>query len=249
MPTSTVPHALATATGRTLAGGLGAVAAITRRKPLHARGHTHRGILTIDAPLPDLDVPLLADRGLHPCVIRLSRAMSTPEGWWDIGGFALRVDGAGPGSEPADLLFASTGTGRLGRHVLRFTRRPLREPMSTLLPVRAGESSLLLLVRPHGPSADGGVEGRSDAPHPMQFELSAGLDDGSWRPVGLIGIGLPVDDASPRFDPLVRRLDGTVPPTWVTALREPAYRVARRLGRRAPSGCQRRPAQRHTASC
>ena len=34
------------------------------------------------------------------------------------------------------------------------------------------------------------------------------------------------------FDPSVRRLEGTSPPTWVTALREPAYRLARRLGRR-----------------
>ncbi len=233
MSTTTVAPALATPLGHVLAGALGLVAALTG-KPLHAKGHTHRGILTVDAPLEHSALPLLAERGLHPCIIRLSRAMSTPEGWWDIGGLALRIDGAGPARGPADLLFASTGTGRLGRHLLRPTRQPLQEPMSTLLPVRAGSSSMLMLVRPYGDTTGGGSQERSGGhPHPMQFQLSVGLDDGGWRPVGLIGIGRELEDASPRFDPLVRRLDGTVPPTWVTALREPAYRTARRLGRHA----------------
>lgn len=92
--------------------------------------------------------------------------------------------------------------------------------MTTLLPVRAGASSLLLLVRP--------LAGRAQ----QEFELSVGLDGADWSPVGIIEIGIEMAGASPRFDPLVRRLEGTSPPTWVTALREPAYRLARRLGRR-----------------
>lgn len=231
VPTTTLVNALSSAAGRTLAGGLGAVAAVTRRKPLHAKGHTHHAVLTVDPPLERSDVPLLAERGVHPCIVRLSRAMSTPEGFWDIGGFALRIEGAGPEGGPADVLFASTGTGRLGRHVLRLTRQPLHEPMTTLLPVRAGDSSLLLLVQPHDSSAAGGDAGSSTQTHPMQFEICAVLDEGDWQRVGLIEVGLEIDGASPRFDPFVRRLEGTVPPTWVTAMREPAYRVARRLGR------------------
>lgn len=241
MPASTIARALATATGNALARALGAVAGATRRKPLHAEGQTYRGILTIDDPMPQADVPILADRGLHPCVIRLSRAVGSPEGWWDIGGLALRIDGAGTARGPADLLFASTWLGRLGRHLLRPTRQPLGEPMTTLLPVRAGASSLLFLVRPHGPAATRRGGGRPSQSRPTQFELSVGFDHGSWRPVGLIGVGRQLEDVSPRFDPLVFRLDGTVPPAWVTALREPAYREARRRGVRdgeRPSGAR-----------
>lgn len=210
--------------GRALASALGAVAAVTRTKPLHAVGKTYRANLRIDVPMPDSGVRLLAERGQHEGLVRLSRAMSLPAGWWDIGGLALRVERAGPRCGPADILFASTGTSRFGRHLLRLTRHPLTEPMTTLLPVQAGASSLLLLVRPIG---------RPHGAVPRQFELSVGLDGGSWRPVGIIELGTEVHGASPRFDPLVRRLEGTAPPTWVSELREPAYRLARRLGRRS----------------
>ena len=222
--TTTTLTAGAEAAGRALGGALGVVAAITRRKPLHAAGRTFRATLRIDAPTTGAGVPLFSERGQHPCVVRVSRAMSLPEGWWDIGGFALRVDRAGPGCGPADLLFASTGTGRVGRHLLRLSRQPMSEPMTTLLPVHAGTASLLLLVEPIG-------DGRAAVPR--QFELRIGVDGGSWSPVGIVELGDEVPGASPRFDPLVRRLEGTAPPTWVTALREPAYRLARRLGRRS----------------
>lgn len=221
--TTPTAHAGAKAAGQALAGSLGVVAALTRRKPLHAKGRTYRVTLRIDGPMIGTGVPLLSERGQHQGLVRLSRAMSTPEGWWDIGGLALRVDRAGPGCGPADLLFANTGTGRVGRHLLRLSRQPMSEPMTTLLPVRAGASSLLLMVRPIGRGA-----GRE----PRQFELNAGLDGGAWSPVGIIELREEILGASPRFDPLVRRLEGTAPPTWVTALREPAYRLARQLGRR-----------------
>ena len=212
-------HAGAKAAGGALAGALGAVALLTHRKPLHAKGRTHHASLRVGAPVAGTGVPLLSEPAQHQCIVRLSRAMSTPDGWWDIGGFALRIERSGAGGGPADLLFASTGVGRIGRHVLRATRHPMDEPMTTLLPVCAGASSLLLLVRPLG--------GRAE-----EFELSVGLDGADWSPVGIIEVGAEMAGASPRFDPLVRRLEGTSPPTWVTALREPAYRLARRLGRR-----------------
>ena len=218
--TSATVQAGAKAAGGALAGTLGAIAWMTHRKPLHARGRTHRAVLRVDAPVVETGVPLLAERGHHPCVVRLSRALSTPKGWWDIGGFALRVERAGVDGGPADLLFASTGVGRVGRHVLRVTRHPLDEPMTTLLPVHAGASSLLLLVRP--------LAGRAHE----EFALSVCLDGADWSPVGIVEVGAEMAGASPRFDPLVRRLEGTAPPTWVTAMREPAYRLARRLGRR-----------------
>ncbi|MDV3220409.1 phosphodiesterase [Intrasporangium sp.] len=217
--TTAAVHTGARVAGRALAVTLGLVAAVTHGKPLHAKGRTHRAVLRIDAPVVGSGVRLLSERGQHDCIARMSRAMSTPEGFWDIGGFALRVESAGPGCEPADLLFASTGTGRIGRHLLRMTRHPMSEPMTTLLPLRAGTRSLLLLVQPLDPRA-------------RQVELSVGLDGGAWSRVGIIEVGPEMRGASPRFDPLVRQLEGTVAPPWVTAIREPAYRTARRLGRR-----------------
>lgn len=212
----------ARAVGAVLAGALGAVAAITRRKPLHAVGTTWDARLRVDSPLPDLGVAVLEDRGAHACTVRVSRALGTPNGWWDIGGLVLRIPGAGPQSGPADLLFATTGTGRATRHLLRPVRHAAEQPLTTLLPTRAAGRSLLLLVRPTS---------RDD--EPQQYELAVGADGGAWRPIGLIDLVQERPDAQTRFDPIVNELSGTTPPSWVVAVREPAYRWARRLGRRS----------------
>ena len=210
--------------GIVLAAALGTVAALTRRKPLHAVGTTWDAQLRIDEPLPDLGVPVLEDRGAHACTVRVSRALGTPSGWWDIGGLALRLPGAGPASGPADLLFATTGTGRATRHVLRPVRRATERALTTLLPTQAGGRSLVLLVRP-----------TTRDERPRQYELSVAADGGTWRPVGLIDLQQERVADEVRYDPLVNELSGTTPPPWVVALREPAYRWARRLGRRAPA--------------
>ncbi len=209
--------------GAVLAGTLGAVAALTRRKPLHAVGTTWDAQLRIDEPQPGLGIPVLEDRGAHACTVRVSRALGTPDGWWDIGGLALRLPGAGPGSGPADLLFATTGTGRATRHVLRPVRHATEQALTTLLPTRAGGRSLVLLVRPTT---------RDERPH--QYELSVAADGGGWRPVGLVDLQRERAAEELRYDPIVNELSGTTPPPWVVAMREPAYRWARRLGRRAP---------------
>jgi hypothetical protein len=55
--------------------------------------------------------------------------------------------------------------------------------------------------------------------------------------VGLIDLLHRRSPEQTRFDPIVNELAGTAPPPWVVAIREPAYRWARRLGRRPrPSG-------------
>ncbi|GAB3870381.1 phosphodiesterase [Terrabacter terrigena] len=215
-----VPGGPPRALGAALAAALGAVAAVTRRKPLHAAGTTWAARLRVDAPLPDLGVAVLEDRGAHACTVRVSRALGMPSGWWDVGGLALRLPGAGSHSGPADLLFATTGTGRATRHVLRPVRHATERPLTTLLPTTAGGRSLVLLVRPTSREAE-----------PRQYELAVAADGGDWQPVGLIDLlhEQPADEQ--RFDPIVNELSGTRPPSWVVAMREPAYRWARRLGR------------------
>ena len=214
--TKTAPVAL----GAVLAGALGTVAALTRRRPLHAVGTTWDAELRIDDPQPDLGVPVLEDRGAHTCTVRVSRAMGTPSGWWDIGGLALRLPGAGPGSGPADLLFATTGTGRTTRHLLRPVRHATERALTTLLPTMAAGRSLVLLVRPTTRDEE-----------PRQYELAVGADGGGWQAVGLIDLLHERAAEELRYDPIVNELTGTTPAAWVVAMREPAYRWARRLGR------------------
>ncbi len=216
-----VPTPPARAAGVALAVGLGLVAWVAGRKPLHAVGRTWAAELRVDAPVLHLGVPLLVDRGVHPCTVRVSRAMSTGAGWWDVGGLAVRVPGAGPSGGPADLLLATTGTGRVSRYLLRPVRRATGRPLTTLLPTRSGEHSLALLARPIGDEAVA-----------REFELAVSLDGGPWRAVGLLQLLVEQADAVTRFDPVVNELAGTSPPDWVVAVREPAYRWARRLGRR-----------------
>ena len=215
-----LPIPPARAAGLALAAGLGLVAWATGRKPLHAEGRTWTADLRIDAPQTRLGVPLLRDRGVHPCTVRVSRAIGTPDGWWDIGGLALRLPGAGTLGRPADLLFATTGTGRVTRHLLRPVRRAAGRSLTTLLPTRAGGHSMALLVRPI-----------DDEPDPQEFELAVAVDRGAWYVVGLLQLRQERFDAALRFDPIVDELEGTTAPPWVVALREPAYRWARRLSR------------------
>ena len=216
-----VPTPPERAAGVVLAAGLGLVAWASGRKPLHAVGRTWDAELRIDAPAAHLGVPLLVDRGVHPCTVRVSRAMSTRPGCWDVGGLAVRLPAAGTSGGAADLLLATTGTGRVSRYVLRPVRWAASRSLTTLLPTRAGEHSLALLARPRG-----------DEVVPREYELAASLDGGPWRAVGLLQLRLEQADAAMRFDPIVNELAGTSPPAWVVAVREPAYRWARRLGRR-----------------
>lgn len=211
--------------GAVLAAVLGGVARVTRRKPLHAVGRTWDGVVRIDAPVPQLGVPLLEVRGVHACTVRVSRALSTHEPWWDIGGVALRVPGAGAAGRPADLLFATTGTGRVTRHLLRPVRSAAEHSLTTLLPTRAGSYSVVFLLHPT--SAD---------EQPREYELALAVDGGRWQVTGLVELRREVPAANARFDPIVNELDGTSAPPWVVALREPAYHRARRLSGRGAAG-------------
>src|SRR6476469_4431877 len=217
-----MPTPPARVAGVALAAGLGLVALMTGRKPLHAAGRTWGAQLRIDVPKPDLGVPLLRERGVHSCTARVSRAVGTPDGWWDIGGLALRLPGAGALGRPADLLFATTGTGHVSRHLLRPVRRAAGRPLTTLLPTRAGGHSVALLLRPV-----------DDSTVPQEFELAIAVDRGAWDAVGLLQLRQERFDATMRFDPIVDELEGTTAPAWVVAVREPAYRWSRRLSRGA----------------
>ncbi|GAB3064457.1 hypothetical protein GCM10027053_29190 [Intrasporangium mesophilum] len=203
--------------GGVLATTLGAATG-GQRKTLHAWGRTYLGAVRIDAPMPDLAIPLVEDRGVHRCTVRFSRALSTPAGWWDIGGVAVRIPEAGCSGGPADLWFTTTGAGRVSRHVPRPTRRPSTGPLTTMLPTRAAAGcSVALMVAP-----------MTEGEPPREYELSISVGGSPWFPIGLLHIQHEVPDEPTRYDPVVDELDGTTVPPWVVALREPGHLWARR---------------------
>ena len=193
-------------------GRLFGLAALARRdKPLHPRGAvTEARLVRYGADRP-WGVPLLDTPGESRCLLRESRAMGLPPPLPDIQVVALRVEEDG---EPVDLLFATTGTGRLGRYLL-LLRRHSHAPMTTLVPVRTPRGPLHLRLSP-GPAG--------------QWLLGATTPaDRRWQTVGrVIAPPEPGPDRPIRFDPVRNLPAGVRQYPWAAAIRDPAYVLARR---------------------
>ena len=200
--------------GALLAAAAGVAAAVRRTKPLHPVGHVGEGVLRVTSPRPDLGVPLLATPGDRPCLARWSRAMGLPAPWPDFEGLALRfapeVDGGG------DVLLASTGTGRIDRHVLLLRRPGRHGPQSTLLPVATKAGPLLVRAMPEGAGEP-----------PRRFRVGVALGSSDWDDIGVLEVTWGGDEPI-RFDPVRHQLAGTRQYAVVTTLREPAYLLARK---------------------
>lgn len=199
----------ASVVGRGLAGTFRALGAIRRGpKALHPEGRISEATLTIHGDGPPLGVPLLDEAGEHPCRVRLSRATGVPAPLPDVLGVALRLaDG--------DLLFASTGRGRVGRHLLVARRGHRDGLLSTLLPLKAPVGPVMLGLEP----AAGGY----------RFLVSS--PGGRWQERGRLDIGMAgPDDPTLRFDPVNRTPSGLQQYDVVRRLRAPSYRRGRRHG-------------------
>ncbi len=156
-------------------------------------------------------VPLLDDVGSTDVLARLSQAVGLPTWLPDIQGLALRID---PGGSPGDLLFATTGHGRLTRFLLTPSRH-FGRPMTTLLPYRTPAGAVLL-----------GAERTDDT----TFGLSWATVAGPWHRFADLWL-LPDGDDDDRgisFDPMLNQVPGLEPYDWVRRLREPSYLGARR---------------------
>lgn len=223
-PTSAAPHPAAPTTtsrlasaagalpGAIAAGALGALAAVRRTKPVHPVGQVGDADLEVTSPRPELGVPLLAEPGSHRCTVRFSRTVGLPPSLPDIEGLALRIEHA-----HADLLFASTGVGRLGRFVIALRPADRHGPQTTFLPVSTARGSLLLRVTPLD---------RADPP--VQWELAVAGVGSEWRPVGVLRVAWGPDRPL-RFDPVRHVLPGTSQYRLVEVLRQPAYLLSRRV--------------------
>ena len=180
----------------------------TAPKPLHPRGTVWLGEITRtgDGVAPT-GVPWLDEPGRDEAIVRVSAAIGLPHGWPDIQGVAVRL----PGQDDADLLFASTGAGRVTRFLLRLVRPTTRHVASTLLPYRG----------PHGP-----VMLAATFMAPGRYTLLRADGGGPWVGFGRLEL-LEELDQELSFDPVLRPLPGLPNYPWVERLRAPAYRAAR----------------------
>jgi hypothetical protein len=156
-------------------------------------------------------VPFLDEPGQLEVLARTSRAIGLPGFLPDIHGLALRVpDGRGG---CGDLLFATTGLGRLTRFVLTASRRPGGRPMTTLLPYSTSAGPVVLAA---------------DVRDEHHVDLACAVGSGAWRSFGeLLLMPYEEGDQTISFDPVRHQLPGLEVPAWVGRLREPAYDEAR----------------------
>ena len=183
-------------------------------KPLHPEGAVVTGRLQRFGGL-STGVAWLDEPGEDEVLLRQSRAVGLPDGAPDIFGIAIRVP-AGAGRH-GDLLFASTGLGRVSRFVLTASRSPYRRPLTTLLPY-CTPAGPVVLAAVH-------VDERT-------LELSCAVLTGPWQTFGRLRINsvspMQAPDEPVSFDPLLNTLPGLENYGWVRRLREPSYLSARR---------------------
>lgn len=198
--------------GTVLAAATQGVASLRpARKPLHPDGEVVLGrIYRRGSDLPTA-VAWIDEEGEDDVVVRRSRAIGLPQSLPDIHGLAVRVptdDGVG------DLLFATTGFGRVTRFVLTASRQPRSRPLTTLLPYDTDSGALLLAAE--------GVESGS-------YDLSWARPSGEWHLFGVLLLSTTrSDDTEISFDPVQHQIPGLRQYPSVRRLRAPAYFRARR---------------------
>jgi hypothetical protein len=210
---SSVARVSAFAGGQVLRAATCVVAARPAAKPLHPDGSVVPGTLRRLGDQVRTGAQWLDDAGQDEVLVRRSGALGLASPLPDVVGLAVRVpvDGGGYG----DLLFASTGLGRMTRFTLTPTRSPHRRPLTTLLPYRT----------PAGPVILSAV-----ARDEQTFDLAWAVGTGSWHRFAELWVhGDMVDegDLSTSFDPVRNIVPGLENYDWVRRLREPAYATAR----------------------
>lgn len=203
--------------GQILRAATRLIAARPAAKPLHPRGSVVRGTLHRFGAEESTGAEWLDHAGEDQVLVRQSRAVGLPLPAPDVFGLAVRVP-TGDGRH-GDLLFATTGLGRLTRFTLTPARSPYGRPLTTLLPYRAPAGPVLLSAVFHDETT---------------VALAWAVRSGAWHPFAELRLhDEPVDEADPllSFEPVRNALPGLVTYDWVRRLREPAYSTARRSRR------------------
>jgi hypothetical protein len=183
-------------------------------KPLHPEGSVMTGRLQRFGGVTT-GAAWLDEAGEDEVLVRQSRAVGLPAVAPDIFGIAIRVPVEG--DRHGDLLFASTGLGRVSRFTLTASRSPYRRPLTTLLPYRT-PAGAVVLAAVH-------LDERT-------LDLSCAILTGPWQAFGRLRLDPDRPTTAPdqpiSFDPLLNTLPGLENYGWVRRLREPSYLSARR---------------------
>lgn len=222
-PARLVGDTLAATAGGGLAAATAAITAVRSARPLHPRGVVGPCTVTLDGN-PAAPTPLLRSEQTLTGTARFSWAVGTGPTRTDIHGLALRLRAD---DDAADFLFATTGQGLVSRYLLGVQRPGHFGFMGSLLPVKGEHGAVLLGVEPALASTING-----DLP-PTRWTLSVTTATGPWIAIGTVECEWGDHDDSVRADPLQHHLPELPPYRWVTALREPAYWMARKVGPRA----------------
>lgn len=208
---------LSAATGQVLAGATAALDLVrSARKPLHPRGAVVRATLERTGAAERFGVPWLDESGTDEVTVRVSRSAGLPPGWPDVLGLSIRVEG----EATHDLLLDSAGWSPLTRHLPLPARDPLTAGYSTVFPYDGAGGRVVLGAR--GEPVDG---------RPV-FGLHVARVGGPWQRFGTLRLHARPEDAEDAplsLDPMQHPLPGLHLPRVVVALREPSYRIARRL--------------------
>jgi hypothetical protein len=121
-PSRLLESAAAPLAGATAAAFAG-LSAARRKRVFHPRGHAFEATVSFGVVR---DLPF---HGSHDALVRLSRGVGLPERAPDVLGIAVKIPALGQ-----DLLLASSGEGRLTRHLLIPVRGFFTRPYSTVLP-------------------------------------------------------------------------------------------------------------------
>jgi hypothetical protein len=203
-------RAASSAGGGVLAAATAVLAALRpARKPLHPDGEILAARVFRSGSAEPTGVGWLDEPGEDDADVRLSRAVGLPGALPDIHGLALRVhapDGVG------DVLFATTGLGRLTRFLLTPSRGPQTRPMTTLLPYRTDTGAVVLAAEAIGVEV---------------YELSWARPDGPWHAFAVLRLSTGRREQHLSFDPVVHQITGLEQYPSVRRLRGPAYRRAR----------------------
>ena len=207
-------HDAAALTGKALEGVFAAAARLRpARKPLHPKGQLHTATIERSGLRNGIGVPWIDEPGTSTGLVRVSRAIGIPDALPDIYGLSLRLPLFG--GTHADILFATTGLGRLSRFVLFPAQHPGQRAFSTLLPYRTTSGPVVLAAVPVDTDA-------------VSFDLACAPAGGAWQSFARMTLTETTSDESPSFDPVLNQLPGLAYYDWAAKMREGAYRAARR---------------------
>ncbi|WP_165978593.1 DUF1990 family protein [Actinomadura darangshiensis] len=221
-----------------------ALAARLRERPLHPRGLVVEATLILHGTSRYWGVPFLDDRAELPGQVRLSRALGLPSALPDVLGLALRwrQPRTGGTQATAELLLATTGHARLGRHLLRPARRWSPAFYGSLLAHRAGDRRVLVgAAARRAQRVPGGLGplARALDERPLLLDLLVATEFGPWERFGELRLHGPArtDDSEPtRFNPALNPVPELPPAGLLQQVRGPTYTAVQRRRRGTSQG-------------